>query len=344
MSFSDLIVGYTFAILSFISTGLYTGFGKLDRVKLSGVSSLIFNLYFQCGSVIFCLFVAVCIWLFGDHELKFTYYGLISGVILGIASWMIWISITYVGMIHISVTSSGISSIFGFIFGLTIKQYPDDIYVSVLSIFLILNGILLVVFNEYVVNSVVSCCRWNSVVIIKDLSTKFGMDREYLYRNDAGNVNDDRQEMTAFMPDNDNMDDNEISMAGVNDSNKIIKYEQNVRILRIKGFIFALLAGFGYGLVSLPEQLSSQETRKLYFLPSFGFGVLIMMILNLVLIIFDMDRIGSKRSNIVDDMDTYQPQQKWQIKQCLLPGFLSGILWTLGFLSTLYSQLVWYYL
>ena len=90
------------------------------------------------------------------------------------------------------------------------------------------------------------------------------------------------------------------------------------------GTIFSILGGICFGTMAFPEEFSPANTTEIYYLPSFGVGVLLM-------IIIDFAILSLKLSN---------DQQLWHIVPCFIPGLVSGIIWTVGFLCILYAELV----
>lgn len=147
-SFETQVAGFILACCSLIMTAIFPVFGKLKRVKESNINPMIFNVYFQCGVVLFCIIVTIIVVITGPHSVEFSYMGLTSGILLGIGGWFVWLSLTYMGMAHTSAIASGIASVTGFIEGITIGYYPDHIALSIFALFLICIGIVGIGMNE----------------------------------------------------------------------------------------------------------------------------------------------------------------------------------------------------
>ena len=75
--------------------------------------------------------------------------------------------------------------------------------------------------------------------------------------------------------------------------------------------------------MSFPEEFTKADTTEVYYLPSFGVGCLLM-------IIVDMAVLSLKLND----------QQKWYFEECFIPGAASGIVWCMGFLAILYAEMV----
>ena len=75
--------------------------------------------------------------------------------------------------------------------------------------------------------------------------------------------------------------------------------------------------------MSFPEEFADDSATEVYYLPSFGMGVSIMVIVNLIVISIQMPQ-----------------SQPWHFGACFLPAMASGIIWSIGFLCILYAELV----
>ena len=84
-------VGFALALLSLLMTAIFPIFGKIKRVASTNINPMIFNIYFLCGVILFCIIVTVITQIFHMGELYFTYMGVISGVLLGIGGWLLWL-------------------------------------------------------------------------------------------------------------------------------------------------------------------------------------------------------------------------------------------------------------
>lgn len=135
------VAGYLLAIISMLMTAIFPIFGKIKRVKITQVNPMIFNIYFLCGVIIFCVLAAVTVTLAGKFSVMFSYMGLASGLMLGIGGWFIWIALTYMGIAHVSSIASGTATITGFVEGIAIGDYPTDIPLTAVALLLILLGI-----------------------------------------------------------------------------------------------------------------------------------------------------------------------------------------------------------
>ena len=83
------------------------------------------------------------------------------------------------------------------------------------------------------------------------------------------------------------------------------------------------MGGACFGSMAFPEEFTKADTTEVYYLPSFGVGCLLM-------IIVDMAVLSLKLHN----------QQKWYFEECFIPGAASGIVWCMGFLAILYAEMV----
>ena len=83
-----------------------------------------------------------------------------------------------------------------------------------------------------------------------------------------------------------------------------------------------MVGGICFGSMSFPEEFA--EITEVYYLPSFGVGVSIMVIVNLVVLSVRLSEA-----------------QPWHFTACFLPAMASGIIWSIGFLCILYAELVW---
>eukprot|EP00485_Elphidium_margaritaceum_P001020 CAMPEP_0202695112 /NCGR_PEP_ID=MMETSP1385-20130828/8787_1 /ASSEMBLY_ACC=CAM_ASM_000861 /TAXON_ID=933848 /ORGANISM="Elphidium margaritaceum" /LENGTH=311 /DNA_ID=CAMNT_0049351075 /DNA_START=342 /DNA_END=1277 /DNA_ORIENTATION=- len=93
--------------------------------------------------------------------------------------------------------------------------------------------------------------------------------------------------------------------------------------LRCFGVLFSVVGGLCFGSMGFPEEFTKEGTTEIYYLPSFGAGVLIMLLVNLAII---STRVGE--------------EQEWHFQKCFLPGLASGMVWTMGFLAMLYAELL----
>merc|ERR1719295_42820 len=86
--------------------------------------------------------------------------GLISGLILGVGGWLIWIALTYMGMAHAAAICSGTAVITAFLEGLMVGNIPDNNWLAAIALILMILGILSIGFNEIVTGMAtrVFCC------------------------------------------------------------------------------------------------------------------------------------------------------------------------------------------
>ena len=84
-----------------------------------------------------------------------------------------------------------------------------------------------------------------------------------------------------------------------------------------------MVGGICFGSMSFPEEFA--KITEVYYLPSFGVGVSIMVIVNLVVLSIRLS-----------------DSQPWHFAACFFPAMASGIIWSIGFLAILYSELVSY--
>ena len=209
--FETQVAGFILACCSLIMTAIFPVFGKLKRVKDSNINPMIFNVYFQCGVVLFCIIVTIIVVITGPHTIAFSYMGLTSGILLGIGGWFVWLSLTYMGMAHTSAIASGIASVTGFIEGITIGYYPDHIGLSIFALFLIVIGIIGIGMNEALTSFIMKrllCqtqeeslqiltldCETQSNVSIKSPASLFRFSSNpYTIIDDVDNDNDENQD------------------------------------------------------------------------------------------------------------------------------------------------------
>ena len=131
---SEYIAGFTMALLSLFMTAIFPVFSKIKKVKSTGVNPMVFNIYFSSGVILFCLIATIIMSIVSTEEIAFTWMGLISGILLGLGSWFIWLSLTYMGISHTSSIASGIASFTGFLEGLAVSSI-DRIGLAVFALF-----------------------------------------------------------------------------------------------------------------------------------------------------------------------------------------------------------------
>eukprot|EP01083_Nonionella_stella_P204944 746759_1 len=163
-------------------TAIFPIFGKINRVKQCNINPMIFNIYFQCGVVLFCVLTTIIVTLIGPLVIRFSYMGLTAGILLGIGGWFIWLSLTYMGIAHTSAIASGIASVTGFIEGVAIGNYPDHLILSLFSLFLICIGIIGIGFNELLTSFIIKrffCQTDNEWIEILTPNIEFNNDIAY---------------------------------------------------------------------------------------------------------------------------------------------------------------------
>ena len=227
------------------------------------INPLIFNLYFLVGCIIFCGITATLLSLFGTHKLHFTPFGLLSGISLGFASWFIFIALSYIGITQASTFTAGISTTASFIGGIFLSKYPDRLWLSILSIILIVIGIIGVGCNELIVNKIIKLCNSNNTVEVKNLTSPTHIDRLFRLPKRPSiiaqqNIN---QDTTVNINDEyDDSDDETVSFMHKNTSEttNITAFNDDKRIIinRLKGILFCILSGILYGFLALPEKLN----------------------------------------------------------------------------------------
>ena len=126
--------------------------------------------------------------------------------------------------------------------------------------------------------------------------------------------------------------------------------------------MFAVIGGILFGTMTFPEEFVSDDQSLAYFLPSCSVGILIFLIINILYAIWikstlhddhdDHDDHGSGINIPITSDDGAQRRVKcinifsqenlmsgpFYVYQCFVPGFISGIIWGLSFLFTLYAQ------
>ncbi len=85
------------------------------------------------------------------------------------------------------------------------------------------------------------------------------------------------------------------------------------------------MGGICFGSLAFPEEFTTSGTTEVYFLPSFGVGVLLMIIVDCAVLSFRL-----------------KEEQLWHLQECFIPGLASGVIWAIGFLCILYAELVKY--
>ena len=75
--------------------------------------------------------------------------------------------------------------------------------------------------------------------------------------------------------------------------------------------------------MAFPEEFTKPNTTEVYFLPSFGVGCLLMIIVDMAVLSLHLNQ-----------------EQKWYFEQCFIPGLASGIIWAMGFLAILYASIL----
>jgi len=270
--------------------------------------------------------------------------GLTSGILLGIGGWFVWLALTYMGIAHTSAIASGIASVTGFIEGITIGYYPDHVALSIFSLFLIVLGIVGIGLNETLTTFIMKrlLCSTdeemvkmltlngdtNSDVSYKSPEVLFRFsDNPYTTANNGGEYEMKNPDETEMDPLKDTTDDDiEIGNDDEQDTKALLQESRQrqtrAMTLRTWGCIFSLLGGICFGSMAFPEEFTKADTTEVYYLPSFGVGCLLM-------IIVDMAVLSLKLHD----------QQKWYFEECFIPGAASGIVWCMGFLAILYAEM-----
>lgn len=140
--------GYILAVVALFTTGVFNAFVKIDRVKSTRINPMIFNIYYLCGVIIFCVVAAITMTLTGKFIVAFSYMGLISGLILGVGGWLIWIALTYMGMAHAAAICSGTAVITAFLEGLMVGNIPDNNWLAAIALILMILGTVHVYFVD----------------------------------------------------------------------------------------------------------------------------------------------------------------------------------------------------
>eukprot|EP00486_Rosalina_sp_Unknown_P011182 CAMPEP_0201582176 /NCGR_PEP_ID=MMETSP0190_2-20130828/81268_1 /ASSEMBLY_ACC=CAM_ASM_000263 /TAXON_ID=37353 /ORGANISM="Rosalina sp." /LENGTH=389 /DNA_ID=CAMNT_0048021571 /DNA_START=100 /DNA_END=1269 /DNA_ORIENTATION=+ len=332
-------------------TAIFPVFGKLKRVKESNINPMIFNVYFQCGVVLFCVIATIIISTIGPHTIEFSYMGLTSGILLGIGGWFVWLALTYMGMAHTSAIASGIASVTGFIEGITIGYYPDHIGLSIFALFLIVIGIVGIGMNETLTSFIVKRLLCHSEqqsleILTLDVEThsnvsikspaslfRFSSNPYTTIDDDNINLNDTKSEISLNPNETEMLTKDDMAQLEESDEEEMhqttiineVHNQQNTSALTLRtwGIIFSVLGGVCFGSMAFPEEFTKPDTTEVYFLPSFGVGCLLM-------IIVDMAVLSMRMSE----------DQSWHFEACFIPGLASGIIWAMGFLAILYASIL----
>ena len=75
--------------------------------------------------------------------------------------------------------------------------------------------------------------------------------------------------------------------------------------------------------MAFPEEFTLNETTEAHYLPSFGVGALLMVIVDCAVLSF-----------------TNREEQIWHFVAAFIPGLISGFIWSIGFLAILYAEML----
>eukprot|EP01084_Bolivina_argentea_P242226 406422_1 len=341
--FERQLAGFSLAIGSLVMTAIFPVFSKIEKVKQCRINPMIFNIYFQCGVVLFCIITTIMVALFGPIAIHFSYYGLTSGVLLGIGGWFIWLSLTYVGIAHTSAIASGTASVTGFIEGIFIGNYPDHLILSLFALFLIVIGILGIGFNEALTSFIMQrlLCQTDEDHIVQIMSPNGGYndltyDQPQTLFRFASNPytlapdGDEEELIHAKKRETDavSLQDMDSEETETSDEEPLLpshmdRTETTPMKLRLTGIAFSFLGGICFGSMAFPEEFTSNSTTEAYFIPSFGVGVLLMIVVDGCVLNFMMN-----------------VEQEWHFGKCFTPALASGCIWSIGFLCILYAELL----
>eukprot|EP00484_Ammonia_sp_Unknown_P023439 CAMPEP_0197051242 /NCGR_PEP_ID=MMETSP1384-20130603/25955_1 /TAXON_ID=29189 /ORGANISM="Ammonia sp." /LENGTH=401 /DNA_ID=CAMNT_0042483771 /DNA_START=45 /DNA_END=1250 /DNA_ORIENTATION=+ len=339
--FDSQMVGLILAICSLVMTAIFPIFGKLERVKSSNINPMIFNIYFQSGVVLFCVIATIIIAVTGPIAIHFSYMGLTSGILLGIGGWFVWLALTYMGIAHTSAVASGIASVTGFIEGICIGYYPDNIPLSVFALFLIVIGIVGIGVNEALTSFILKriLCRSDNESV-QTLTLNIDTHSNLSYRSPEALFRFNSHPYTTLNEDEDGeqVEQTEITPFTLNERQESADHETSALVndaqtraqmattpitLRFWGIVFSVLGGVCFGSMAFPEEFTKPNTTEVYYLPSFGVGAMLMIVVDFAVVSLRM-----------------KDEQVWHLQACLVPGVASGMVWAVGFLAILYSEML----
>jgi len=232
------VVGFLYAIGSFLFNGTFPLTNKIDRVASTNINPLIFNIYFSIGVVLSslcCLFYL----LIAGESFEFTAWGLLGGFFIVAAGFCTFLAIPRIGVCVGSGIWCGVAAVTSYFEGF-IKNYATGsdngaLYVSFPGILLVVIGIVLVALCE-----MLSRVCFPRALAHKTSTIQSNNDAEIGYKN---------------------LDGDEAKGAS-----KAYIYS---------GYIFAVLTGIFGGSVGFPSTFAPEEASMIKFIPSFGCGALI---------------------------------------------------------------------
>ena len=312
---------------------------KLPRVVESKINPQIFNLYFSLGVIVSCIIVYIILIASGE-TVTFTYLGILSGLLLAFAGVFTFAAIDKIGLsVGISIWS-GTAILISFFEGVLGDKSPEYWGYAIFGVIILIIGVIGVAFSE----TTAQCLCFSKeelqekerekeekqrladpLVASTQLMThpSQGQAPQGVVIEPASNIGS-YQNGTEFS----HSGNSSITMTGSNHSNRKTsvashydEFNEEMDISKwFLGIFYAMLTGIFGGSVGFPSTYTDSTNSGAKFLISFAVGVAVIFPITLLSQCF----LSNEKI-------------QWHFRATFLPGIISGILWNLGNLCSLYA-------
>ena len=235
---------------------------------------------------------------------------------------------TYMGLSHASAICSGVAAITAFVEGTLVGRNPDHWIMSMFALFLIVLGILGIGFNETFTSSILKLCRSDAETVEMMPPAQNDDDASLATPAMVFRLSPNEHRIQRFLESQPLYEHTTSAhqQSGYNDyinnDDDLMEVERDTNVYKLRGigFLFSVLSGICFGSQPFPEEFTAENTTEIHFLPSFGVGVMLMIIINCAIL-----AVMNKN------------EQGWYFKECFVPGVVSGMFWSVAFLAILYA-------
>ena len=350
----ETALGYVLAFVSLICGALFQVFPKTERVKSTNIHHVVFNLYFLFGCILFSGIVAIYLLIANENAVTFTVFGMISGILIGIAGILVWTTLSFMGISQTSAVIAGTASVTGVVEGIAIGDTPKDVALCLFAILLILIGILGIGFNEPITNAILKAfCKNNESIYHKIRFVEFKNHDDELEagsKSQASGSSSDSSNNTSKGKAKSSVKNNEQSslLKDISnnslDSNSSFFRRHNKLIMKDRaiGVAIGIIGGIVFGSIPFWEEFTSNDTLYAYYLPSFCVGVIVAFACNAIAVWFYVR--SWKFDNLMKEVNSRQEEMSrntngpFYWRECLLSGVCAGMIWNFGLLCTLIAE------